>query len=71
MAFVQDTMDRAFAWGFGKLKKVSKEPDKTENKVLKVSKKVGGFIGDTGAEYYKEYDRLKSSRKEKHFDHRD
>ena len=65
LAFVQDTIDRTISWGFGKLKSVDKDIDKTENKVLRVTKKIGGFIGEAGSEYYKEYDRLKTSRKSK------
>ena len=65
LAFFQDTIDRIISWGFGKLKSVDKDIDKTENKVLKVTKKIGGFIGETGSEYYEEYDRLKANRKSK------
>jgi hypothetical protein len=65
LAFIQDAVDRTVAWGFGKLKNVNKDAEKEENKIIKVARQAGGFIGETGSEFYKEYERLKSLRKEK------
>lgn len=65
LAHVQDAVDRVFAWGFGKLKDSSKDPEKEENQVIKAGKKVGGFIGDAGVEYYDEYEKLKKARDDK------
>ncbi len=65
LAFVQDTIDRTVAWGFGKLKDVNTDTKRDENKIIKVAKQAGGFVGEMGSEFYKEYDRLKADREKK------
>ena len=65
LALVQDTTDRVVAWGFSKLKDVEKDSKPSENKIINAAKKTGGFIGETGSEYYKAYEKLKARRESK------
>lgn len=65
LALVQDTIDRTVAWGFGKLKDIDADTVNEQNKIVKAAKQAGGFIGKAGSEFYTEYERLKSARKEK------
>lgn len=60
-AHVQNGIDEVVDWGFKKLKKIEKNPKKKdEHTLVKITRKIGGFIGDAGTEYYKEYKRIKS-----------
>ena len=62
LAHVQDIVDRGFFWGFKTLKSSTKNSKKEENKLLRYAKRVGGFVGEAGSEYYKEYESLKTKR---------
>ncbi len=64
-AHIQDGFDRIFAWGFGKLKDVDTIPKKDEHTVIKASRKIGGFLGELGTEYYSEYEGIKKKRAKK------
>ncbi len=69
---VQHTVDNVATWGFAKLEKASKEQSKeAEVKtgkaavVKKYLRKGAGFLGETGSEYYQEYEKLKQKQKKK------
>lgn len=64
-AHLQDGFDQISAWGFNKLKKVDSAPKEDEHEIVKASRKVGGFLGELGSEYYNEYERLKKDRQKK------
>lgn len=59
LARLQHLLDLVFLWIFNFLKNKSSQPKKSDNRVVRTGKKVGKFIGDTGSEYYKEYEELK------------
>lgn len=64
VAHIQDGMDQLATWGFKKLKEVDTKPKKEdEHTVIKASRKVGGFLGEVGSEYYSEYENIKKKRK--------
>lgn len=66
IAHIQDGFDQAFDWGFKKLKKIEEIPPKeNEHQAIKITKKIGGFIGELGSEYYKEYEKIKKERTSK------
>ena len=47
---------------FGILKEKSSKSKDGDNKFVRAGKKIGGFIGEAGSEYYKEYERLKNKK---------
>ena len=65
LAQIQDTCDLLAQWAFGKLKSASKDVQKESHPVAKTFGKVGTFLGEVGDTFYKEYERIKSDRKEK------
>ena len=65
-AHIQDGLDQVVDWGFKKLKKLEETPPKKdEHEFLKATRKDGGFIGELGTEYYKEYEKIKHERSKK------
>lgn len=64
-AHLQDGFDRVCEWGFGQLQKVDTKPKKDEHKVIKASRKIGGFLGELGTKYYSEYEDIKKKRTKK------
>jgi hypothetical protein len=65
-AHIQDGFDRVCVWGFDKLKKVdTKTAPKNENQIVHGARKVGGFVGEVGTEYFEEYKNLKKEEEEK------
>lgn len=65
LAYLQDTIDVAFSWGFHKLKSVKlSEEDSHEGKkkAKKAANKVFHFFGEIGNSFYNEYEKLKSKR---------
>ncbi len=60
LAILQHNFDKLFEWGFKEMKdKSAKKNRKKECKVMKALRKVGGFLGIMGEEYYKKYEDLK------------
>lgn len=62
LAWVQHFIDLIISWAFGILKKKSGQPENGDNKVVRVGKRIGGFIGEAGTEYYKVYEKLKNKK---------
>lgn len=64
LAIIQHSFDKLFEFGFKEIKKQSaKEPkSKNESKIVKVLKKIGGFFGVMGEEYYRKYEELKKKK---------
>lgn len=65
LAYIQHKFDKLFEWGFHEIKKKSDEKTKfkDENKFTRTLKKIGGYLGVTGEEYYKRYKDLKKKEK--------
>lgn len=64
LAYVQHGVDVVLNWSFKKLKETSKpKPTGDEHVAVKTAKKVGGFFGDIGTEYYAKYEHLKRRQK--------
>ena len=65
LAVLQHNFDKLFEWGFKEIKKQSnKKPEsKTESGFIKGLKKVGGYLGVMGEQYYKKYEDLKKKEK--------
>lgn len=59
LAILQHNFDKFFAWGFEEMKKTSEKKTKNSSKFTGVLKKIGGFLGVMGEEYYRKYEELK------------
>lgn len=65
-AHLQDIFDQACLWGFKKLKKIDvHKPAKTEHPFIKGLRKAGGFLGELGSSYFKEYENIKKRSERK------
>lgn len=60
-AVLQHSFDKLFEWGFKEIKKKSNQKPQTkdESGFVKTLKKIGGFFGEMGEEYYRKYEDLK------------
>ena len=61
LAVLQHSFDNLFKWGFTKMKKKAIKKEKNPSQFTQVLKKIGGFLGIMGEEYYKKYEELKKT----------
>lgn len=59
LAVLQHSFDKFFEWGFREMKKSASKPEKNSSKIIRIFKKIGGFLGVMGEEYYQKYENLK------------
>lgn len=65
LAYVQDTFDVAFSWGFRKLKSTKMSVEDTSparSKAKKAANKIFTFFGELGDSFYSEYEKIKQER---------
>jgi hypothetical protein len=65
LAIFQHSFDKLVEFGFKEIRKqsVKKPKSKDQSKIVKCLKKIGGFFGIMGEEYYRKYEDLKKNDK--------
>lgn len=65
-AHLQNTIDNVANWGFVKLQKAGlQKKGNNSGRLERAGRKIAGFLGEAGTEYYKKYDELKQKKEKK------